>query len=60
VRIASTQTPASAGVHGPGDKTIASGASAPMPSTSISSLRNTRTSSPSSPKYWTRLNVKLS
>ena len=31
-----------------------------MPSTSISSLRTTRTSSPSSPKYCTRLYVKLS
>jgi len=58
--MAGTHTPASAGEHGPGESTTRSGASAPMPSTSISSLRTTRTSSPSSPKYCTRLKVKLS
>ena len=53
--IRATHTPASAGEHGPGDSTKVSGLIAPMPATSISSLRSTRTSSPSSAKYWTRL-----
>ena len=36
------------------------GRNAAMPSSVIASLRNTRTSSPSSPKYCTRLKVKES
>ena len=58
--MAATQTPASAGEHGPGESTRWSGFSAAMPATSISSLRKTRTSSPSSPKYCTRLKVNES
>jgi hypothetical protein len=58
--MASTQMPASAGEHGPGDSTSCVGFSSVMPSSVISSLRNTRTSAPSSPKYCTRLKVKLS
>ena len=58
--IAGTQTPASAGVHGPGDSTSALGLQLGDAFDVISSLRNTRTSSPSSPKYCTRLKVKLS
>jgi hypothetical protein len=44
-----------AGEQGPGERRGGSGASAATPSSVISSLRATRTSSPSSPKYWTRL-----
>jgi hypothetical protein len=58
--MASTQTPASLGVQGPGEKTMWSGSSAAISATLISSLRATFTSAPSSPKYWTMLNVKLS
>jgi len=58
--MAPTQMPASAGEHGPGDSTSWSGFKAWMPSSVISSLRKTRTSSPSSAKYCTRLNVKES
>jgi hypothetical protein len=54
-RIASTQMPASAGEQGPGESTSRAGFRPAMPSSVISSLRNTRTSSPSSPKYCTRL-----
>jgi hypothetical protein len=45
---------------GPGEITSRSGLRAAISSTVISSLRNTSTSAPSSPKYWTRLKVKLS
>src|SRR6266568_2081877 len=41
--------------HGPGEITIREGLSAAISSTVIASLRTTRTSSPSSPRYWTRL-----
>ena len=41
--------PASAGEQGPGDRTSWSGCSPAMPSSVISSVRKTRTSSPSSP-----------
>ena len=53
-------TPASAGVQGPGEMTIASGVSAAISSTVMASLRYTRGSSPSSPRYWTRLYVNES
>jgi hypothetical protein len=52
--ITASEMPASLGVHGPGEITMCSGASAAISSV-ISSLRNTLTSSPSSPKYCTRL-----
>jgi hypothetical protein len=48
-------TPASFGVQGPGEKTMRDGFKAAMPATSIWSLRTVCTSSPSSPKYCTRL-----
>ena len=60
VFITSTDTPASFGVHGPGEMTIRSGFSASICATVSSSLRTTRTSSPSSCRYCTRLKVKLS
>jgi hypothetical protein len=53
--ISGTEMPASFGVQGPGDTTMRSGASRSISASEISSLRNTRTSSPSSPKYCTRL-----
>ena len=49
-RMAGSEMPASAGVQGPGEITIASGARARMPATSRASLRATRTVSPSSSK----------
>ena len=55
VRIASTDTPASAGVHGPGDTTTLSGARPTRSVVAAASLRTTSTSAPSSPRYWTRL-----
>ena len=58
--IVSSVTPASFGVHGPGESTMWEGASASILSTSSSSLRNTFTSAPSSPKYCTRLKVNES
>ncbi len=54
------ETPASFGVQGPGESTMRSGASASTPATSISSLRRTTTSAPSSPRYCTTLKVKES
>ncbi len=59
-RMASRLTPASSGVHGPGEMASPSGRSARIPATSIWSFRKTRTSAPSSPRYWTRLNVNES
>ncbi len=59
-RIRSSETPASSGVAGPGDITIASGGSESTASTVIASLRTTATSAPSAPNSCTRLNVKLS
>src|SRR5579872_6704266 len=50
-----TVIPASCGVHGPGDSTMAFGASAPTSSTVIASFRLTTGSAPISPRYWTRL-----
>ena len=54
-RIASTDTPASAGVHGPGDTITRAGSRASSSSTVSASLRTTSISAPSSPRYWTRL-----
>jgi hypothetical protein len=59
-RITSTETPASLGVHGPGETTIRSGARAAISSTVSSSLRRTSISAPSSPRYCTRFQVKES
>jgi hypothetical protein len=53
------ETPASWGVPGPGETTIASGSSALMPLTSMASFRRT-TGSAISPTYWTRLYAKES
>ena len=58
--ISASDTPASFGVHGPGEITIRCGASRSICSTVSASLRSTRTSAPSSCRYWTRLKVKLS
>jgi hypothetical protein len=46
----SRQIPASLGVQGPGDRTIASGRAASASSTPIASFRHTDTSAPSSPR----------
>jgi len=51
----STDTPASLGVHGPGEITMRSGFKAAISATVSSSLRITFTSSPNSAKYCTRL-----
>ncbi|OHE84276.1 MAG: hypothetical protein A2190_13705 [Lysobacterales bacterium RIFOXYA1_FULL_69_10] len=59
-RITSTDTPASFGVHGPGEITMRSGASAWICATVSASLRTTSTSAPSTCRYCTRLKVKLS
>ncbi len=59
-RIVSIEMPASFGVHGPGEITIRAGASWATPSTVSASLRSTRTSSPSSPKYCARFQVNES
>ncbi|CSC17726.1 Uncharacterised protein [Vibrio cholerae] len=53
--IAASEIPASLGVHGPGEITKCVGASARIPSRSISSLRTTLTCAPNSQKYWYRL-----
>jgi len=53
--IVGTDTPASRGVQGPGEITIASGRSAAISSRVTASLRRTSRSAPSSPRYWTRL-----
>ena len=58
--MTSLEMPASFGVHGPGEMTTASGFSASISATVISSLRFTTGSAPSSPKYWTRLYVNES
>jgi len=58
--IRSRQMPASFGVHGPGESTIASGLRASASSTVSLSLRTTSQSPPRSPRKWTRLKVKLS
>ena len=47
--------PASFGVHGPGDSTIAFGFLASTSSAVILSLRMTSHGAPSSPRKWTRL-----
>ena len=49
--ISGTLMPASLGVHGPGEITIRSGAICSIADTLIASLRSTRTSWPSSPRY---------
>ena len=54
-RIASTEMPASSGVHGPGETTTRSEPRSSSSSTSRASLRTTSSSAPSSPRYWTRL-----
>ena len=53
--MSSTEIPASPGVHGPGDTTIALGAISRTCSTVTASLRKIASSAPSSAKYWTRL-----
>ena len=53
--ITGTEMPASAGEQGPGETQMRSGRIAAISSSVIWSLRATRTSSPSSPKYCTRL-----
>jgi hypothetical protein len=52
--------PASSGVQGPGDKTIASGFKARTASVVVSSLRTTSTDRTSGPIRWTRFQVKES
>ena len=59
-RTSSTEMPASFGVHGPGEMTMRSGARRSTSSSVMRSLRKTRTSAPSSPRYWTRFQVKES
>ena len=59
-RSTSSDTPASSGVPGPGEIMMCDGFSARMPATSSASLRTTFTCCPSSPRYCTRLKVKLS
>lgn len=58
--MTSSDTPASFGVHGPGEITMRSGASFSICSTVSASLRSTRTSAPSACRYCTRFQVKLS
>jgi len=58
--MSGTEIPASAGVHGPGEMTIRSGAIASISSSVIWSLRATTTSAPSSERYWKRLYVNES
>ena len=53
--ISASEIPASSGVPGPGEITIASGAIASTSSGVSASLRCVLTSAPSSPKYCTRL-----
>ncbi len=48
--MTSRQMPASFGVHGPGDSTIASGAAAITSAVEILSLRCTTTSAPNPPR----------
>ena len=55
-----TEMPASEGVQGPGEITIAAGAIVATSWTVIRSFRKTSTSTPNSPRYWTRLNVNES
>jgi hypothetical protein len=58
--MSATLTPASAGVHGPGETTIRSGAIERISSTLRSSFRITTGSVPRAPSAWTRLNVNES
>ena len=58
--IRSRQIPASLGVQGPGDSTIASGCIASASATDSLSLRHTSHWAPTSPRKWYRLKVKLS
>ncbi len=58
--ITSTEMPASFGVQGPGEITIASTRFLASASTVISSLRCTSTVAPSAPSACTRFQVKLS
>ena len=60
VRTSGTAIPARAGSQGPGEMTMAAGASPTASSTVTSSLRRTRGSVPSPPRYCTRFQVKLS
>ena len=53
--ITAIDTPASFGVHGPGEITMRCGASFSISSTVSASLRSTRTSAPSACRYCTRL-----
>ena len=59
-RTASSETPASSGVHGPGEMTMRSGRMSRRPAAPASSLRTTLTSAPSSPRYCTRFQVNES
>ncbi len=52
--------PASFGVQGPGESTIASGCRAMASATVSLSLRTTSQRPPTSPRKWYRLKVKLS
>ena len=52
--------PASFGVQGPGDSTIASGWRASASATEILSLRQTSQRAPTSPRKWNRLKVNES
>ena len=58
--IASSDTPASFGVHGPGEMRSPSGFFSAMPSTESASFLKTSTSAPSSLRYWTRFHVNES
>ena len=58
--IVSLLIPASSGRPGPGEITIARGFMAAISSRVIASFRFTTGVSPSSPKYWTRFQVKES
>ena len=55
VRTTSQVIPACSGEQGPGERKIASGFIASISTRVISSFRRTATSSPSWPRYWTRL-----
>ena len=53
--VAASEMPACAGAQGPGEMTSSAGAMRAISAMLIASLRKTRTSCPSSPKYCTRL-----
>ncbi len=58
--IAALEIPASLGRPGPGEITRAEGFRRAISSTVISSFRTTSGVEPSSPRYWTRFQVKES